>query len=97
LLKLQNEMRVRRASGSIEIWLEMKEQHVLQIIEDRLVHRRVTAFGCVDCALHDLAIFFAHRLIRCEIRSINREAGDGLTDYARKRLQREISIPPISL
>src|SRR5260370_42028242 len=89
-------MHVRRASSGIEIWLETKEQHVVQIIEDRLVHRWIPPFGGADRALHDLTIFFAHRLTRREICSINREAGDSLAHRTRKRLEREIPIPTIS-
>src|SRR3989442_632462 len=90
-------MRVRRASAGIEVWLETKEQHVPQIIEDRFIYRRVTAFGCADRSLDDLTVFFAHRLTRREIGSINGKASDGLAHSTRKRLEREISIPAAAL
>src|SRR5262249_39828915 len=97
LLKFQNEMRVRRASTGIEICRETKEQHVKQKIEDRFVHRRVSAFGCADYALDDFPIFFAHGLTRSEIGSVNRETGDGLAHSTRERLEGEITVPTATL
>src|SRR5438105_11312785 len=90
-------MHVRRAPSGIEIWLETKEQHVLQITEDRLVHRWIPPFGGADRALHDLTIFFTHRLTRREVGSINRKTGDSLAHRTRKRLEREIAVPTTAL
>src|SRR6267378_3857768 len=90
-------MRVRRAPRGIETCWKMKEQHVPQKIENRFVHGWVSAFGSTDRALQDLTIFFAHRLTRREIGSVNREAGNGFAHSTRKRLEREISIPAASL
>src|SRR5436309_300947 len=97
LLKFQNEMRVRGAFGSAKVRRETKEQHLAQIIEDRLVHSRVAALGRGDCALDNLSIFIVHRLIGLEISAINRKAGDGLAQRARQRLEREIAIPSVLL
>ena len=90
-------MRVRGAFGSVKVRRETKEQHLAQIIEDRLVHSRVAALGRGDCALDNLSIFIVHRLIGLEIRAINGKAGDGLTHRARQRLEREIAIPSVLL
>src|SRR5438132_12677892 len=90
-------MRVCRTPACIEIWLEPKEQHVPQIIEDRFVHGWVSAFGCANRTLDALTIFLAHRLTRREIGSVNRKAGDGLAHGTRECLEREISIPAVSL
>src|SRR6266478_504618 len=86
-----------RFVSCIEIWLEPKEQHVPQIIEDRFVHGWVSAFGCANRTLDDLTIFLARRLTRREIGSINRKAGDGLAYGTRECLEREISIRAVSL
>src|SRR6184192_2770743 len=69
-------MRVRGAFDSIKIRRKTKEQHVAQIIEDRLVHSRVAALRRPDRTLDDLTIFVADRLTRRKISSVNREAGD---------------------
>ena len=90
-------MRVRGAFDSIKIRRKTKEQHVAQIIKDRLVHSRVAALGRADRALDDLTIFVADRLTRRKISSVNREAGDGLAHRARERLEREIAIPSVLL
>src|ERR1700730_14682535 len=90
-------MRVCRTSACIEIWLVPKEQHVPQIIEDRFVHGWVSAFRCANRTLDDLTIFLARRLTRREIGSINRKTGDSLAHGTRERLEREISIPAVSL
>src|ERR1051326_960093 len=97
LLEFQDEMRVRGAFGSIQLCRDMKEQHVPQIIEDRLFHSRIAALGCDDCALNNLAIFFADRLTRHKISSVNREAGDSLAHGARERLEGEIAIGSVLL
>ena len=90
-------MRVRRASTGIEICRETKEQHVAQKIENRFVHRRVSAFGSADGAFDDFTIFFAYGLTRSEIGSVNRETGDRLAHSTRERLEREITVPTAPL
>src|SRR6266403_4697367 len=90
-------MRVRLAPRGVETCWKTKQQYVTEKTEDRFVHGRVSAFGSTDRALHDLTIFFVHRLTRCEIGSVNREAGNGFAHSTRKRLEREISIPAASL
>src|SRR5262245_1662729 len=97
LLKLQNEMRVRCASGSVEICWETEEQHLTQKSEDRFIHGWITSFGSADRALDDFTIFIADRVTRREIASVNRKAGDGFAPGPRERLKREIAVPAASL
>src|SRR5207244_11432044 len=88
-------MCMRGARFDIEVFREPEDQNVAQKIENGFFNRGIPPFGRSDGAFDDLSVFFAYRLTRREISSINGKTGDRFSHGTRERFEGEIAIPAV--